>query len=48
MSNLGSKIQLTSQTLIREAEHKEKTKGQYEEEKRKYHMLANAKDREIA
>jgi hypothetical protein len=47
VSNLGSKVQLTSQTLIRETEHKEKTKGQYEEEKRKYHYLANSKDREI-
>jgi hypothetical protein len=47
VSNLGSKVQLTSQTLIREAEHSEKSKGQYEEEKRKFHYLANSKDKEI-
>jgi DNA repair exonuclease SbcCD ATPase subunit len=47
VSTLGSKVQLTSQTLIRETEHKEKTKGQYEEEKKKYHYLANSKDKEI-
>lgn len=45
VSNLGSKVQLTSQTLIRESEHKEKSKSQYEEEKRKFHYLANSKDK---
>ena len=48
VSNLGSKVQLTSQTLIRETDHKEKSKSQYEEEKRKYHYLANSKDKEIS
>lgn len=48
VASLGSKVQLTSQTLIRESEHKEKSKSQYEEEKRKYHYLANAKDKEIS
>ena len=48
MSNLGSKVQLTSQTLIREADHKEKSKAQYEEERRKFHYLTNTKDKEIS
>lgn len=48
VSNLGSKVQLTSQTLIRQTEHKEKSKGQYEEEKRKFHYLANSKDKQIS
>lgn len=39
---------MTSQTLIRESEHKEKTKSQYDEEKKKYHYLANSKDKEIS
>ena len=48
VSNLGSKVQLTSQTLIRETQHKEKTKTQYDQEKRKYHYLTNSKDKEIS
>ena len=48
VSNLGSKVQLTSQTLIRESDHKEKSKAQYEEERRKFHYLTNSKDKEIS
>jgi hypothetical protein len=32
---------MTSQTLIREGETKERTKAFYDEEKRKFHNLAN-------
>ena len=39
---------MTSQTLIREGETKERTKSFYDEEKRKYIALSNQKDQQIA
>jgi hypothetical protein len=39
---------MTSQTLIREGDTKERTKSFYDEEKRKFYALANQKDQQIA
>ena len=45
VSNLGTKMQMTSQNLFREAEQKNKSAEFYEEEKKKYHSLSNSKDK---
>lgn len=38
---------MTSQTLIREGDSKERVKAFYEEERRKYQALSNQKDQQI-
>ncbi len=48
MGSLASKVEMTSQTLIREGDTKDRTKAFYEEERRKYQGLANQKDQQIA
>lgn len=35
-------------TLVREADQKNKSQAFFDEEKKKFHSLSNAKDREIA
>lgn len=47
VANIGSKMELTSETLLREAHHKERTVAIQEDEKKKLHELIKAKDREI-
>lgn len=44
---MTSKMELTSQTLLREADLKHKGHAFHDEEKRKLHHLINAKDKEI-
>jgi hypothetical protein len=41
-------MELTSQTLVREAEQKHNSQAFFDEEKKKFHSLTNAKDAEIA
>ena len=41
-------MELTSMTLVREADQKNKSQAFFEEEKKKFHSLTNSKDREIA
>jgi hypothetical protein len=41
-------MELTSQTLVREADQKQKSQQFFDEEKKKFHSLSNAKDAEIA
>jgi hypothetical protein len=48
IGSLTSKVEMTSQTLIREGDTKERTKSFYDEEKRKFYALANQKDQQIA
>lgn len=48
VTSLATKMELTSQTLVREAEQKHKSQTFFEEEKKKFHSLTNAKDKEIA
>jgi len=47
MTSMNSKMELTSQTLLREADLKQKGQAFHDEEKRKLHHLINAKDKEI-
>ena len=47
MVSLTSKLELTSQTLIREADLKQRGQTFAEEEKRKLQLLINCKDNEI-
>lgn len=47
LTSMTSKMELTSQTLLREAELKQKGQAFHDEEKRKLHHLINAKDKEI-
>lgn len=48
VTSLASKMELTSQTLVREADQKQKSQAFFDEEKKKFHSLSNSKDREIA
>ncbi len=48
LTSMTSKMELTSQTLLREADMKQKGQAFHDEEKRKLHQLINAKDKEIA
>jgi hypothetical protein len=48
VTSLASKMELTSQTLVREADQKNKSQAFFEEEKKKFHTLSNSKDKEIA
>ena len=48
VTSLASKMELTSQTLVREADQKHKSQAFFDEEKKKFHSLSNSKDREIA
>lgn len=48
VTSMASKMSLTSQTLLREADLKLKGQAFLDEEKRKLHHLINAKDKEIA
>lgn len=41
-------MELTSMTLVRETEQKNKSQVFFEEEKKKFHSLSNSKDREIS
>ena len=41
-------MELTSQTLLREAEQKQKGAEFFEAEKKKFHLLITGKDKEIA
>jgi hypothetical protein len=45
VDSLGSKISMTSQTLIREAGQKKKVQEFFDEEKKKFHSLSLAKDK---
>ena len=38
---------MTSMTLVREAEQKQRSQNFFEEEKKKFHRLTNTKDKEI-
>jgi len=48
VTSLATKMELTSQTLVREADQKQKSQLFFDEEKKKFHSLSNAKDKEIA
>lgn len=48
VTSLASKIEMTSQTLVREADQKQKSQAFFDEEKKKFHSLSHAKDKEIA
>lgn len=48
VTSLASKMELTSQTLVREADQKNKSQAFFDEEKKKFHNLSNSKDKEIA
>lgn len=45
---MASKMEMTSQTLVREADQKQKSQAFFDEEKKKFHSLSNSKDKEIA
>lgn len=47
VANIGSKMELTSETLLREAHTKERNAAILEDEKKKLHDLIKAKDTEI-
>lgn len=40
-------MEMTSMTLVREAEQKQRSQNFFEEEKKKFHSLSNSKDKEI-
>jgi hypothetical protein len=44
ITSLGTKMELTSQTLVRETEQKQKGTEFFEAEKRKFHAIIEAKD----
>ncbi len=48
ITSLGTKMELTSQTLLREATQNEKGQAFFEAEKKKFYIIINAKDRQIA
>jgi hypothetical protein len=48
ITSLGTKMELTSQTLLREAGQKQKGAEFFEAEKKKFHLLIEGKDKEIA
>lgn len=48
ITSMASKMELTSQTLLRETENKQKGAAFFDEERRKLHQLIKAKDTEIA
>ena len=48
VTSLASKMEMTSQTLVREADQKQKSQAFFDEEKKKFHSLSNSKDKEIA
>ena len=48
ITSMGTKMDLTSQTLLREAEQKQKGAEFFEAEKKKFHNLIAGKDKEIA
>ena len=48
ITSMASKMELTSQTLLRETENKQKGAVFFEEERRKLHQLIKAKDTEIS
>lgn len=48
LTSMTSKMELTSQTLLREADLKQKGQAFHDEEKRKLHHLINGKDMEIS
>lgn len=48
ITSLGTKMELTSQTLLRETEQKQKGAEFFEAEKKKFHALILGKDKEIA
>lgn len=45
VTSLATKMELTSQTLVREADQKQKSQLFFDEEKKKFHSLNNAKDK---
>lgn len=47
ITSLGTKMELTSQSLIRETQQKQKGAEFFEAEKRKFYQLIEAKDKEI-
>lgn len=47
VTSLATKMELTSQTLVREADQKQKSQIFFDEEKKKFHSLAGSKDKEI-
>ncbi len=47
ITSLGTKMQLTSQSLVRETDQKQKGAEFFQAEKRKFYQLIDAKDREI-
>lgn len=48
VTSLATKMELTSQTLVREADQKQKSQVFFDEEKKKFHSLSHSKDKEIA
>ena len=40
-------MEMTSQTLVREADQKNRSQSFFDEEKKKFHYLAQSKDKEI-
>jgi hypothetical protein len=44
---MGTKMQLTSQTLLRETEQKQKGAEFFEAEKKKFYRIIEEKDKEI-
>lgn len=48
VTSLATKMELTSQTLVRETDQKHNSQAFFEEEKKKFHSLSNAKDKEIS
>ncbi len=45
VTSLATKMELTSQTLVREADQKQKSQMFFDEEKKKFHSLASSKDK---
>ena len=47
ITSLGTKMELTSQSLVRETEQKQRGAEFFEAEKRKFYQMIEAKDKEI-
>jgi len=45
VTSLATKMELTSQTLVREADQKQKSQVFFDEEKKKFHSMNNSKDK---
>ena len=47
ITSIGTKMELTSQSLVRETEQKQKGSQFFEAEKKKFHLIIEGKDKEI-